>query len=69
MLVLEPLLPAPLLPAPLLEPEPVLGVLGLLPGVGVLLLPDAPPLEELPLEPEVAPLDAAPDLPIAASHS
>jgi hypothetical protein len=63
----------PLLPAPLLEPEPVLGVLGLLglllPGVGVLLLPDAPPLEELPLEPEVPPLDAAPDLPIAASHS
>jgi len=68
LLVLEPLLPAPLLPAPLLEPE--LGVLGLLlPGVGVLLLPDAPPLEELPLEPEVPPLDAAPDLPIAASHS
>jgi len=63
LLVLEPLLPAPLL-------EPELGVLGLLlPGVGVLLLPDAPPLEELPLEPEVPPLDAAPDLPIAASHS
>jgi len=61
----------PLLPAPLLEPEPVLGLLGLLGllGVGVLLLPDAPPLEELPLEPEVPPLDAAPDLPIAASHS
>ena len=58
----------PLLPAPLLEPEPVLGVLGLL-GVVLLLLPDAPPLEELPLAPEVPPLDAAPDLPIAASHS
>ena len=58
-----------LLPEPLLEPElGVLGVLGLL-GLGVLLLPDAPPLEELPLEPEVPPLDAAPDLPIAASHS
>jgi hypothetical protein len=70
-LLVPELLPEPV-PEPLLLPEPELDPpMGLL-GDVVLLppLPDAPPLELLPLEP-VAPLEAAPELDLlkCASHS
>jgi hypothetical protein len=60
LLPLEPVLPL----APPLLPEPMPLLLGLV----VLLEPEAPPLDELPLAPPVAPLELEPDLKWA-SHS
>jgi hypothetical protein len=60
LLPLEPVLPL----APLLLPEPMPLLLGLV----VLLEPEAPPLDELPPAPPVAPLELEPDLKWA-SHS